>query len=146
VICVDASLVGAWLLPEELSEKAVQLRDAFRSAGDQLIAPTLLVPEVTTALRKAVFRKRIDAEFGEEAFSAFVLLPIDLHEVRDLAADAWSWAKTLNAPRLYDMYYLALAERLECELWTADRRFVRLAGDRSKRVRWIGDLSFETDQ
>jgi predicted nucleic acid-binding protein len=54
---------------------------------------------------------------------------------------AWRWAVTVNAPRMYDMYYLALAEREQCDLWTADRRLQRLVGGKSERIHWVGDWS-----
>ena len=140
MVCVDASLVVAWLLPDPLSDKAVLLRRNLRTAGEQLVAPSLLVPEVTSTLRLAIYTGRIDREFGEEAFNAFKLFPISLHDVRPLADPAWEWSVKLNAPRLYDLYYLALAEREQCDLWTGDRRFVRMVGRTSSRARWRGNV------
>jgi predicted nucleic acid-binding protein len=144
LVSVDASLVAAWLLPEELSGKAIRLREELLSKGESFIAPGLLISEVTSTLRLAVYSGRVPREFGEEAFEAFKLFPVDVHDVRPLMDAAWEWARTLNAPRLYDMYYLALAEREACDLWTLDRRLIRLVGERSKRVRWVGE--YETDR
>lgn len=140
MVCVDASLVAAWLLPEELSDKAIRLRERLRSVGESFIAPGLLTVEVSSTLRKAVYRQRVPAEFGEEAYEAFKSFPIDIHDSRPLMDSAWAWAKTVSAPRLYDMYYLALAEREACDLWTADGRFVRLVGGQSSRLHWLGEL------
>jgi predicted nucleic acid-binding protein len=42
----------------------------------------------------------------------------------------------LNRAAAYDSFYLALAETLQCELWTADRR-LRSAID-LPWVRWAG--------
>jgi predicted nucleic acid-binding protein len=144
LVCVDASLVAAWLLPEELSGKAIRLREELLSKGESFIAPGLLISEVTSTLRLAVYSGRVPREFGEEAFEAFKLFPVDVHDVRPLMDAAWEWARTLNTPRLYDMYYLALAEREACDLWTLDRRLIRLVAERSKRVRWVGE--YETDR
>jgi predicted nucleic acid-binding protein len=141
---VDASLVVAWLLPEELSAKAILLRQQLRSTGEEFIAPGHLVAEVGSTLRKAVYQERVPAEYGDESFESFKLFPIELHDSRLLMESAWSWAKSLNAPRLYDMYYIALADREGCDLWTADRRLVRLAGKRFSRARWVGDLETES--
>lgn len=140
MVCVDASLVAAWLLPEELSEKALHLQQELRSAGELLIAPSLITAEVTSTLRKAIYRDRVPPEFGEEAYEAFKMFPIEVHDARLLVDSAWRWAKTVNAPHLYDMYYLALAEREGCTLWTADQRLVRLVGRNSAHPRWVGDL------
>ena len=49
-------------------------------------------------------------------------------------------ASELRQGAVYDAYYLALAESLGCELWTADRRFHRVANDASYSVHWVGDF------
>lgn len=48
-------------------------------------------------------------------------MPITLYGDRDLHRRALSLAKQLSLPAAYDAHYLALAERLNAELWTADR-------------------------
>ena len=49
-------------------------------------------------------------------------------------------AGDLGQGAAYDSHYLALAEFLECDMWTADGRFYRSAGRGIERVRWIGEL------
>ena len=39
----------------------------------------------------------------------------------------------------YDAAYLALAEALDCVVWTADRPFYQAVFIQGTRVRWIGD-------
>jgi len=140
-VCVDASLVIASLLPETISDRADLLLDRLRAAGEALIAPALLTAEVSSALRNAVFTKRIPSELGEAALDAFKQYPIRLHEMSGLMHSAWAWAKAVNAPRLYDMYYLALADSEGCDLWTADRRLVGLVGRSFARAKWVGEVT-----
>jgi predicted nucleic acid-binding protein len=53
-------------------------------------------------------------------------LGVELHAPQDaLARSAYEWTLRLNRGAAYDSFYLALAERLRCELWTADQRLVR---------------------
>lgn len=40
----------------------------------------------------------------------------------------------------YDAFYVALAEMLGCELWTADERFWRAASPAIPFVRWLGEV------
>jgi predicted nucleic acid-binding protein len=41
----------------------------------------------------------------------------------------------------YDTQFLALAEREDCEYWTADRRFWTTMRPHFPRVRWLGELA-----
>jgi predicted nucleic acid-binding protein len=41
----------------------------------------------------------------------------------------------------YDAAYIALAEALETELWTGDRKLFEKVRDRTESVRWIGDYA-----
>lgn len=143
-ICLDASLVLLWFLREELSPSADALLDRWRGAGAEFIAPPMLAAEVPSVLRQAVYRGRITLQEGDEAFQAFLEMEIRIREPEGLLAQAWALGKTFNSPRLYDMYYLALADVEKCELWTADRRFADLAAPRFSLVRWIGDIPMET--
>ena len=143
VICVDASLVLAWLLPEELSAKAFALKEQWDEQGTELVAPALLHSEVPSVLRQSVYRGRIALDEGDEAFQSFLEMSIRIREPEGLLAQAWALGKAVNAPRLYDVFYLALAEMQGCEFWTADRRLANLVASRSTLARWVGDFTLE---
>ena len=140
-VCVDASLVLAWLLPEDISPAAYRLQERWDEQGDEMIAPALMPFEVTSTLRRAVHLGRLTAEEADEAFEAFLEMGIRLRQPEELPRQAWEWGKTLQPSRLYDMYYVALAHVEKCELWTADRKLVKLVGDRSSLVRWVGEMA-----
>ena len=142
-VCVDASLVLAWLLPEQLSGAAFSLKQLWDEEGAELIAPSLVQMEVPSSLRQAVYRGRITLDEGDEALKAFLEMDIRIRHPEGLLGRTWELGKAVNAPRLYALYYLALAEMEGCELWTADRRLVNLAGPRSAVARWIGDVPSE---
>ena len=138
-VCIDASLAISWFLPEDLSERAYTLREGWVGTGVELIAPPILAAEVPSTLRQAVYRGRINADEGDEAFAAFLDIPIRIIQPEGLLQRAWDIGKRANAPRLYDVFYVALAEIERCELWTADRRLVNLLGSRFPNVHWIGE-------
>jgi len=139
-ICLDASFIGALLLPEELSNKARSVHRTWLEAREAFIAPTLLVAEVTSLLRKAVYTRRAEAAVARMALELFGQMPITYFQMPPLTNLAWTWGETLNTPRLYDMFYLALADAQDCELWVVEKKLVNIVGSRSARVRWVGDL------
>jgi predicted nucleic acid-binding protein len=141
VICIDANIVLAWLLPEELSAKAIGLRRAWQAQGEDLVAPGLLRYEVTSVLRFHVFRGNITVVEGDEAFSAYSGLSLDYVEVADLGQRAWEIAKHVGSPRAYDMFYVALAEMQDCLLWTCDRRLSNLVAPHFPFIRWVGSAT-----
>ena len=138
-VCVDASLVIAWFLPEEFTNQAFALKDRWEGGGVELVAPITLASEVPSALRQAVYRGRILAREGDEAFAAFLEMPILILQPDDLLSRAWEIGKAVNAPRLYDAFYVALADIQDCELWTADRRLANLVQPRFPWVHWLGE-------
>ena len=53
-------------------------------------------------------------------------LGVRLHSPDDtMVRAAYEWTLRLNRGAAYDSFYLALAEWLSCELWSADRRLYR---------------------
>lgn len=140
-VCVDASLVVAWFLPEEFSDEAFALKERWVSEGVELVAPVMLASEVPSALRQAVYRGRVLPTEGDEAFATFLEMPIRTIQPESLLSRAWEIGKAVNAPRLYDVFYVALADIEGCELWTADRRLINLVRPRFPHVHWLGETS-----
>ena len=66
--------------------------------------------------------------------------PFAIEESRHLIPRTLELASQLGQGAVYDSHYLALAESLDCELWTADERFQRAARERFPRVRLLADL------
>jgi predicted nucleic acid-binding protein len=50
---------------------------------------------------------------------------------------AFDWTRRLRRAAAYDSYYLALADLLKCDLWTADQHLVDAAA--VPWVRLVGD-------
>ena len=64
---------------------------------------------------------------------------IELRETHDLHRRALLLAGRLRQNAVYDAHYLALADTLHCELWTADAKFYRAAAPTISNVRWLGE-------
>jgi len=138
MICVDASVVVRLVTGggAEIGDPAVW-RDWF-AGGDDLIAPTLLFFEVTNALHRYAVQGELLAEEVEEALEAALDLEIRLHRGPDLHRCALRLARRFGLSATYDAHYLAVAERAEAELWTADARLVRAVQPSLPWVRLLG--------
>ena len=134
---VDASVVLKWQLDdEEQVEQALALRDRYLIEGTlALDAPLLLSYELTNAVRTAERRLRLAPDVASEALANLLAAAPELHPPDPRAALVLARELGISG---YDAAYVALAELLGVELWTADRKLQRAAG--RDDVRWIGDL------
>lgn len=123
-LCVDANLVIR-LVADPADESIQYLWEQWDSERRQLAAPTLLYYEVANALHRYQKLGFMGAASVQLAFKAALALPLELHGEPDLHWRALDLANRLSLPAAYDAHYLALAELLEGEFWTADRRLAR---------------------
>jgi predicted nucleic acid-binding protein len=123
-ICVDANLVIR-LVSDPADEPIQYLWEQWDSERRQISAPTLLYFEVANALYRYHKLGYLSASSVQLAFRAALALPLELHGEPDLHWRALDLAEKFSLPVAYDAHYLALAELLEGEFWTADRRLAR---------------------
>jgi predicted nucleic acid-binding protein len=123
---VDASLVVDWVIPAAdpaLPAHAVLHR--LVETAEDLLAPRLLLEEVSNALLSGVRRKRWNGAQADAAHSLLVELPVRLlDEPRDRTR-AWDLARRYDNHPIYDLLYVALAERRGTTLITQDRSLKR---------------------
>ena len=139
-VVVDASLVVKWLVTEEPSDEALTLLGSWNVESVRIAAPSLIRFEVANVMHRKIARGDIGATSATEHMTRLLTLPIELRDVPELHERAIELAGELGQGAAYDTHYLALAEFLECDMWTADGRFYRSAGRGTDRVRWIGEL------
>lgn len=131
-VIVDTSVVIKWVVQEIGSDLAVDLIDRAP------LAPDLLRAELANVLSTKARRKELTAEqalAGQAASeTALTYLPSMAFAPRALEI-----ALELGHPA-YDCFYLALAERVEGTVVTADERFLRRCADTKYRefVRLLG--------
>ena len=94
-----------------------------------LYAPTLWQYEVTSTLAKLVHFREITKEVSEEVLEMALALDISIIAPDEsICRKALDWTYRLKRASAYDSFYLALAEHLQGDLWTADRKLVRVVG------------------
>jgi predicted nucleic acid-binding protein len=141
-IILDASVAVKLVLDEEHREHAQALYEQAIRDGQPVLAPALLRAEVVNAIYRRRLRRTDDALTSDEAQAAvdsFLAIPITLSEPEGLFSAAYSLALTYELPTVYDAVYVSLAQMLDVELWTADRRLLNALAGRLPWVRWLGD-------
>lgn len=120
---VDASVVVDWVAPDADPELPAVAVLARLSADDaELLAPRLLIEEVSNALLTGVRRRRWSGAEADVARALLRRLPVQLlDDLRDLDR-AWDLARRYDNHPIYDLLYVALAERRGTQLITADMR------------------------
>lgn len=116
--------------------------EEWKRQKTQLVAPSHLAFEVTSVLRNLVYLQAISQEIGEGSFKYFRTIKVKLYTRLDLFPLAWRLAKEFNRPTTYDTSYLALAQMLNCDFWTADKRLYNAVKDKLSWVKWIGSFQF----
>jgi len=96
----------------------------------------LWLAEVVSAIRRIAHLGMISAEEGLAAIEDLFALEVEVIALdAPLCRAAFAWAGRLGQSKAYDSFYLALAEQLEAELWTADERLANSA--RQAGVSWV---------
>jgi predicted nucleic acid-binding protein len=126
-ICVDANLVTRLVVTPD-NQPVQQLWRQWQLDNRPLAAPTLLRYEVTNALYRYQKQGLLSEESVRIGLKAVLTLPIQLHGEADLHTRALALAERFALPAAYDAHYLAVAEQLDAELWTADRRLAQAVG------------------
>jgi predicted nucleic acid-binding protein len=130
----DASVVTDWVAPDVgPATPAVALAAALATAGDPVVGPRLLAEEVPNALLRGVRRHRFSGVAADEAVRLFRRLPIDYVDELTDRERAWELSRRFDNHPLYDMLYVALAERLGQRLYTADEVLSR----RLRQLTWV---------
>lgn len=123
IACVDANLVVR-LLGNQPDASVVNLWSQWREIRTHLIAPSLLHYEVVNALRQYERSGELSPNAVDAALHAIEALKIELFDDDALHRDALAVARRFNLGSAYDAHFLALAERLSVEFWTADAKLV----------------------
>ncbi len=123
-ICIDANLVVR-LVADPADTVVRRQWEQWDADRCQLAAPTLLYYEVTNALCRYQNAGFLAPASAQLALRAALALPIRLHGEAEIHQRAVRLAERFSLPTASDAHYLALAEWLGGEFWTADGKLLQ---------------------
>jgi predicted nucleic acid-binding protein len=121
MLCIDANVIVPYVtaIPHEPVERAW---NTWLAAHEEFVVPPLAFYEITNAIRQYQKAHVLTTNAARKALETALALPITMSSDLGDHLRALELAAQLNRPATYDAHYLALAERLGVEFWTADER------------------------
>lgn len=139
-VVVDSGIRIASVLKERSFQKADALLEYWRQNNIQLAARVLFQYEILAVARKAVFQKRATPEQAIAARDFMLSYEVETYPDDTLLKRAYELATQFDRPTADDAPYRAVAERLNCEFWTADERLFNAVHDKLDWVKWVGNF------
>lgn len=119
--CVDANLVIQFSVnTENLTVRRRWL--TWIDVDETFVAPPLHAYEVLNGIHRYVVRRELSVAAADSAWTFAKSLQVDLSYDPADHERALQLTRRFNRPATYDAHYLAVAERLGIDFWTADKR------------------------
>ncbi len=140
---IDSSLAVYSVLNVSQSAQAERVFERLLNQKIRLFVPRLWIFEVTSIIHKYLFDKLITPKRAFDSLSVILGFEKNLvDEDQQLCQLAFEWATRLRQKPAYDGFYLAAAERLGAEFWTADEKLSNNAHQLGASwVHWMGELA-----
>jgi predicted nucleic acid-binding protein len=124
-IVLDSNILAAQVLSLDYSDIAAQKLREWIEQDAELHIPSLGLYEVASIFRKAMAIQNLSLQQANQALQNILALEIQIIEpTPELLANSLSRAERLQQTVAYASSFLAVAESLQAEFWTADRRLV----------------------
>ncbi len=135
---IDANIAIKWVINEVYTDISLRLLDDDRNI---LLIPDFFFPEITNILWKKVRKGEITLKQAQEMLNELKKVNLQISESYPLMSNALNIAVRIQQA-VYDCVYLSLAIKNNCQMVTADNRFVNaLKGDELYNyVCWVEDL------
>lgn len=140
-VVADSGIFIATVLEETYTKQADALVNYWYQHDFQIAAPVLFRYEIISVMRKAVYRQQLSTTEAVERRGILMVQPVELMLDDTPLKRAYELATRFNRPATYDSQYLAVAERLGCEFWTADERLYNSVTPHLNWVRWLNNFT-----
>jgi predicted nucleic acid-binding protein len=137
LVCTDANFIVRLVNSQVANSTFITLWEEWRANQITVVAPTLFYYEVTNALYRISRAGQMTIEQAKEALTDALSFNITLYghrQLPNLHETAFELANQFNLPTSYDAHYLALAQHLNCDFYTADKRLYNTV---KNQISWI---------
>jgi len=119
-VVVDASVALKWVLIEEYTRTALMFYRDMKNRAVDIVTPPNYEAEVTNGVWRRVARGLVTFQEGLQLLDALQEFPTISTTMPDLFHRAFQLSQRTQRAAIYDQLYVALADVLGCDLWTAD--------------------------
>lgn len=124
---VDANASLGLFLRLPYSDAIDKRMREWQAEEAKIVVPTLWEYECLTGLRRAVVLKLIPSREAKRLVEDLYALDFQkIGPTLEIHYLALQWAERIGQSKVYDAQYLALAESLSAEFWTADKRLFHI--------------------
>lgn len=135
-IVLDSNILAAQVLTLDYSDLAAQKLREWIERDAELFIPSLGLYEVASLLRKAMTIQNLTLQQVNQALQNILALDIQTIEpTPELLRKSLDWAGHIQQTVAYDSAFLAVAESIQAELWTADKRLAKAT--QSLNINWV---------
>ena len=142
MIVVDANMAVRAAIHGESSSAYLARFERWHEENVPVCAPAFWEAEAVSAIRQYAYRMEITSPEAHEAVDVFFDLRVEVVPLdKELCQSVLRWTAKIHQSKVYDSLYLALAERLHADFWTADKKLAdaaRTAG--AKWAHWAGEV------
>ncbi len=137
-VCPDTSVLVKLVLAEEGSDAARALWGDWAGTGAVPVVPHIARYECVSVVWQLQRKGFLGPLEAIEALGELLALPVTVIGPEGLHLDAYRLSVLYDLPSSYDAHYLALAQALDCEFWTADRRLFNTVAGQFPLIRLLG--------
>jgi predicted nucleic acid-binding protein len=135
-LIVDSSVAIKWFVPEPYSTEARRILDDYQTGAVSFLAPDLINAEFGNIVWKKRLFQGLDEADAQTVIDEFRKVTFRLTSTAELLEEAFLLAVTHHRS-VYDMLYLALSIRENCQFVTADEKMVNAIGSSFPNVVWV---------
>ncbi len=138
-VVVDSNILVKWFIPEKYSDEACVLRNDVVYGRIKAVVPIYALLEFCNTIRKYVLLKILDGVTAQKIYDLLMSIDLELVSIdRDLVKDALRYSLEKHVT-VYDAYYVVLAYKYDCTMYTADEKLLNKLSNVEKRVKHIRD-------